>query len=155
MRSRTQGMWWGPALEAPDPAALARFYSDLIGWPVVYEEPGTTVLATSREAAVNVVFQQATDYQPPVWPPEDGQQRPMMHFDFQVGDLDEAVDEAVALGATLAPTSRRTTCGSCSTRPATRSASASTTTEGPAARPPPPACAARERLQRGCNVTPA
>ena len=26
----------------------------------------------------------------------------MMHFDFQVGDLDEAVDEAVALGATLA-----------------------------------------------------
>lgn len=63
MRSRTQGMWWGPALEAPDPAALARFYSDLIGWPVVYEEPGTTVLATSREASVNVVFQQATDYQ--------------------------------------------------------------------------------------------
>ena len=59
MRSRTQGMWWGPALEAPDPAALARFYSDLIGWPVVYEEPGTTVLATSRDAAVNVVFQQA------------------------------------------------------------------------------------------------
>jgi hypothetical protein len=28
--------------------------------------------------------------------------RPMMHFDFQVGDLDSAVAEAVALGATLA-----------------------------------------------------
>ena len=26
----------------------------------------------------------------------------MMHFDFQVGDLDEAVAEAVAIGATLA-----------------------------------------------------
>ena len=26
----------------------------------------------------------------------------MMHFDFQVGDLDSAVAEAVALGATLA-----------------------------------------------------
>jgi len=26
----------------------------------------------------------------------------MMHFDFQVADLDEAVNEAIALGATVA-----------------------------------------------------
>jgi len=32
----------------------------------------------------------------------NGEQRPMMHFDFQVGDLDSAVAEAVALGATVA-----------------------------------------------------
>jgi hypothetical protein len=37
-----------------------------------------------------------------VWPPVDGSQRPMMHFDFQVGDLESAVAEAVELGATLA-----------------------------------------------------
>ena len=43
-----------------------------------------------------------TEYQRPVWPTEEGQQRPMMHFDFQVADLDGAVAEAVALGATLA-----------------------------------------------------
>ena len=48
-----------------------------------------------------MVFQQADGYLSPVWPPEEGQQRPMMHFDFQVGDLDDAVEEAVALGATL------------------------------------------------------
>jgi Glyoxalase-like domain len=48
------------------------------------------------------VFQQAPGYQAPVWPPVEGQQRPMMHFDFQVGDLDTAVAEAVALGATVA-----------------------------------------------------
>ncbi len=48
------------------------------------------------------MFQQATGYQAPVWPPVDGQQRPMMHFDFQVGDLDSAVAEAVALGASVA-----------------------------------------------------
>jgi hypothetical protein len=48
------------------------------------------------------VFQQATDYQAPVWPPVDGKQCPMMHFDFQVGDLDSAVAEALALGATVA-----------------------------------------------------
>ncbi len=48
------------------------------------------------------MFQQATGYQAPVWPPVDGQQRPMMHFDFQVGELDSAVADAVALGASVA-----------------------------------------------------
>jgi predicted enzyme related to lactoylglutathione lyase len=100
MRSRTNGMWWGTAIEAPDPGALARFYSELVGWPVGHEEPGTTVLAAAE--GVFVVFQQADGYRAPVWPPVDGEQRPMMHFDFQVGDLDAAVAEAVALGATLA-----------------------------------------------------
>ena len=56
MKSRTYGMWWGTAIEAPDP----------------------------------------------VWPPAAGEQRPMVHFDFQVGDVDSAVAEAVALGASLA-----------------------------------------------------
>ena len=83
------------------PRRLARFYSDLLGWPIGHEEPGTAILA-APEGSIYVVFQQATDYQAPVWPPVDGQQRPMMHFDFQVGDLDSAVAEAVALGATVA-----------------------------------------------------
>ena len=62
MQSRTEGMWWGTAIEAPDPAALARFYSELVGWPLVHEEPGTAVLATARDGSVFMVFQQATDY---------------------------------------------------------------------------------------------
>lgn len=101
MKSRSTGMWWGNAIEAPDPAALASFYSELLGWPKVHQEPGTVVLAAPG-GATSVVFQQSDDYQPPVWPPEGGSQRPMMHLDFQVGDLDAAVSEAVALGATLA-----------------------------------------------------
>jgi catechol 2,3-dioxygenase-like lactoylglutathione lyase family enzyme len=101
MRSRLSGMWWGAAIEAPDPSALARFYSDLLGWPIGHEEPGTAIVAPPQ-GSVYLVFQQAEDYQPPVWPPVDGRQRPMMHLDFQVGDLDAAVDDAVALGASLA-----------------------------------------------------
>ena len=101
MRSRMDGMWWGTALEAPDPGALARFYSDLLGWPIGHEEPGTAILAPPQ-GSVYIVFQQATDYRPPVWPPADGAQRPMMHFDFQVGDLEAAVADAVALGASVA-----------------------------------------------------
>ncbi|HWD96276.1 MAG TPA: VOC family protein [Acidimicrobiales bacterium] len=100
MQSRSAGMWWGAAIEAPDPSALASFYSLLLGWPVAHEEPGTAILS-ALEGQIYVVFQEAADYVPPVWPPLSGNQRPMMHFDFQVGDLDSAVTEAVALGATL------------------------------------------------------
>jgi hypothetical protein len=52
-------MWWGTAIEAPDPGALARFYSKLLGWNVGHEEPGTTILA-APEGSIYVVFQQAT-----------------------------------------------------------------------------------------------
>jgi len=62
MTSRTQGMWWGAAIEAPDPGALARFYSELRGWPIGQEEPGTAILAAPK-GSIFVVFQQASDYE--------------------------------------------------------------------------------------------
>jgi catechol 2,3-dioxygenase-like lactoylglutathione lyase family enzyme len=96
-------MWWGAAIEAPDPLALARFYSELLGWPIGHEEPGTAIVPAPGGASF-LVFQQANGYRSPVWPPVDGEQRPMMHLDFQVGDLESAVAEALALGATVAPT---------------------------------------------------
>jgi hypothetical protein len=83
------------------PAPLANFYSELLGWPVGHEEPGTAILAAPT-GSTYLVFQEATDYHAPVWPPVNGKQRPMMHLDFQVGDLDSAVAEAVALGASVA-----------------------------------------------------
>ncbi len=101
MKSRFEGMWWGTAMEAPDPSALARFYSQLLDWPIGHEEPGTAIVAAPN-GPVYLVFQQADGYEPPVWPPAGGRQRPMMHFDFQVGDLASAVAEAIELGATLA-----------------------------------------------------
>ena len=94
-------MWWGAAIEAPDPAALAAFYAELLGWRIGHEEPGTSILV-APQGSTYLVFQQATDYRRPVWPPEPGEQRPMMHFDFQVAELDAAVTEAVRLGATVA-----------------------------------------------------
>ncbi len=101
MLARTEGMWWGTAIEALDADALAAFYSQMLGWSVVHQESGTVVVA-APEGSIFVVFQQAADYERPVWPPEEGRQRPMMHFDFQVANLDAAVAEAVALGATVA-----------------------------------------------------
>ena len=82
-------MWWGAAIEAPDPGALAGFYSELLGWPIGHQEPGTAIVAAPNGAFL--VFQQADGYVAPVWPPVDGAQRPMVHYDFQVGDLESAV----------------------------------------------------------------
>jgi catechol 2,3-dioxygenase-like lactoylglutathione lyase family enzyme len=102
MLERTEGMWWGAAVEAPDPGGLASFYSRLLGWPVVHEEPGTAVLGTPGGAAF-IVFQEAEGYRAPTWPPEPSAPRPMMHLDFQVADLEAAVGEALALGAVESP----------------------------------------------------
>lgn len=94
-------MWWGTATEAPDPAAPAAFYSGLLDWPVVHQEPGTAIVKPPQDG-VFMVSQQAEDYIPPVWPPAPGQQRTMMHRDLEVADLDAAVADAVALGARVA-----------------------------------------------------
>lgn len=101
MIERRPGMWWGAAIEAPNPGELARFYSDLLGWPVVHEEEGTAVLGTPGGMTF-MVFQRADGYVPPVWPPGPGDQRPMMHLDFQVADLEASVAAAVGLGASVA-----------------------------------------------------
>jgi catechol 2,3-dioxygenase-like lactoylglutathione lyase family enzyme len=101
VRSRSKGMWWGTAIEAPDPKALAAFYSTLLDWPVVHEEPGTAILKPPQDS-VYMVFQLAEDYVPPAWPPVPGEQRTMMHLDIEVEDLEAAVTDAVALGARIA-----------------------------------------------------
>lgn len=98
---RATGSWWGVTIEAPDPSALARFYSTLLDWPIGHEEPGTAILAPPQ-GAVYVVFQCADDYVPPTWPPAPGDQRPMMHLDIEVEELDHAVATAQSLGARLA-----------------------------------------------------
>ncbi len=61
MRSRTGDMWWGTAIEAPDPGALAAFYSQLLGWPIGHQEAGTAIVAApqgSIQGLGKVVFQQ-------------------------------------------------------------------------------------------------
>jgi hypothetical protein len=101
VRGRSAGLWWGTAIEAPDPKALACFYSKLLDWPLVHEEPGTAIVKPPQDS-VYMVFQLAEDYVPPLWPSEPGRQRTMMHLDVQVTNLEAAVEDAVALGARVA-----------------------------------------------------
>ncbi|MFF4257039.1 VOC family protein [Streptomyces sp. NPDC001663] len=90
--------WWGIVLEAPDPRALARFYSRLLGWEIAKEDEDGAAIAPP-EGVAYIAFQFSDGYVPPVWPAQDGTQRITMHLDFEVVDLQAAVAHALELGA--------------------------------------------------------
>jgi catechol 2,3-dioxygenase-like lactoylglutathione lyase family enzyme len=90
--------WWGVVLEAPDPHALARFYSELLGWDIAKEDPDEVAIAPP-EGVAYLAFQRSEGYVPPVWPAKEGAQRITMHLDFEVADRPAAVAHALELGA--------------------------------------------------------
>lgn len=81
-------------LDCPDPAALARFYAEVVGgtpegegdW-VDLNVPGGPALA----------FQAAPGHVPPRWP--DAAHSQQFHLDLGVEDLDTAEKQVLALGA--------------------------------------------------------
>jgi catechol 2,3-dioxygenase-like lactoylglutathione lyase family enzyme len=101
IRGRARDGWWGAVLDCPDASALARFYADLLGWRVAKDEPGWAAVAPPGGVAY-LGFQTSPEYRPPVWPPAEGEQQMMVHLDFEVDDLDAAVEDALGAGAELA-----------------------------------------------------
>jgi catechol 2,3-dioxygenase-like lactoylglutathione lyase family enzyme len=89
---------FGVTLDAPEPAALARFYAALLGAEVGYEGPeGALVSASSG----SLMFQAVSEYNPPRWPdpayPQQG------HLDIGVDDLDAGEARVLELGASKLP----------------------------------------------------
>jgi catechol-2,3-dioxygenase len=93
--------WWGVVLDAPDVDVLARFYSQLRGWSI-WKQDGDGAALDVGEGVAYLSIQRNPDYVRPVWPAVSGSQQMMLHLDFEVTDLDEAVARAVRLGAELA-----------------------------------------------------
>jgi catechol 2,3-dioxygenase-like lactoylglutathione lyase family enzyme len=84
-------------LDCREPAALATFYSRLLGQPITYRSDDWVVVAASS-AASGLAFQLAPDHQPPTWPhPAVSQQ---VHLDVMVEDVAAAGPRVLALGAT-------------------------------------------------------
>ncbi|MBO0609508.1 VOC family protein [Myceligenerans salitolerans] len=87
----------GLTFDVPDSHAAARFWSALIGEPVVYDQDGMAMTGGDRP----LLFQQVENYTPPAWPdparPQQG------HLDVFVDDLDAAEEATLALGATRLP----------------------------------------------------
>lgn len=85
------------ALDCPDPRALARFYSALLGLPITYDSDDWVVVAADDHSS-GLAFQLAPDHRRPTWPrPEVPQQ---CHVDVMVEDVEAATPLVLALGAT-------------------------------------------------------
>lgn len=98
--------WLGVVLGSPDPVSLARFYEALLGWPATVVDPTWVTMVMRDETGAptrsNLSFQMEGVYEPPVWPNRPGAQQMQFHLDIGVGDVDDAVADAVRLGASLA-----------------------------------------------------
>jgi catechol 2,3-dioxygenase-like lactoylglutathione lyase family enzyme len=88
----------GVALECPDPEALAHFYSELTGWPIVFSDPDWYSIGQNAEASFHLSFQRAPGHRRPTWP--DPASSMQFHLHIRVEDLDVAQRVALALGAT-------------------------------------------------------
>jgi catechol 2,3-dioxygenase-like lactoylglutathione lyase family enzyme len=87
-------------IDCPDPAALASFYSSLLGLPVTYHSEDWVVISRN-DVTSGIAFQLTADYNAPLWPdPERPQQ---FHLDVMVDDVDAAESAVLKMGARRLP----------------------------------------------------
>ena len=95
--------WVGTVLGTPDPVGLAGFYRGLLGGEVDDRDGSFVTLKVVPGDTTYLAFQLEADHVPPVWPrPGAGDQQMQVHLDIGVSAVEEAVDDAVALGGRLA-----------------------------------------------------
>lgn len=87
-----------PVLGTPDPQSLARFYQQLLGWPLRDDEAEWATIRPT-DGGTGLSFQLESDHVPPVWPPESGTQQMQIHLDLEVDDLAAASAVAEEAGA--------------------------------------------------------
>ena len=87
-------------ISAPDPAALAGFYTRLLDWHVVVAEDDWVLI--EGPGTVRISFERDVNYRPPVWPTEPDRPPMMMHLEVRVTDLAGATGHALQCGARLA-----------------------------------------------------
>lgn len=89
-------------LSAAEVPGLSRFYAELLGYAVQEGDPEWHYLASS-DGSVALSVQHEPTHLPPVWPQTAEAQQMQAHLEIRVdGDLEAAVDAAIALGATVA-----------------------------------------------------
>jgi hypothetical protein len=82
-------------IDCPDPALLAEFYKNALGWDIVYSDENAAYL--SGGGSMRLGFQRAPAFTAPVWPGQESPQQ--MHLDIAVSNLDDAENKLLALGA--------------------------------------------------------
>lgn len=93
------GRLYTVVLDTRDPAALARFYTELLGAKITTEEENWITIEDG--AGKQLSFQTSPEHEPPRFPDPAGAQQ--LHLDVHVDDVDEAEKQVLALGATRVP----------------------------------------------------
>jgi catechol 2,3-dioxygenase-like lactoylglutathione lyase family enzyme len=83
------------ALDAPDPARLARFYADVLGLEVMFSNDDFVAL---KGAAVLLTVQRVAGLPAPTWP--EGDVPKQIHLELAVDDLDASERAMLEAGAT-------------------------------------------------------
>ncbi len=86
-------------LDTDEPARLAAFYAELLGWPVTYADEAW--VSIGGPGGVTLSFQLTISHRPPTWPANDIPQQ--FHLDLTVDDLPAASAAAERLGARRVP----------------------------------------------------
>ena len=89
-------------IDCIDAHLTSTFYCELLGWEKTIVEPDW-VLVRDSKGGTGLSFQSEADYVSPIWPEEKGEQQKMLHIDFLVDNLEEAVIHAMHCGAQKAP----------------------------------------------------
>jgi catechol 2,3-dioxygenase-like lactoylglutathione lyase family enzyme len=92
-------------IDCADAAAMADFYSRLLGWEITWRDGGADaafILMRDPNGGAGLSFQARPDYTPPVWPEQPGEQEKMLHLEIKVDDLAAATDYALSIGGRLA-----------------------------------------------------
>jgi catechol 2,3-dioxygenase-like lactoylglutathione lyase family enzyme len=93
--------WTTVCIDCENADELAEFYCRLLGWQVTARDDGW-VQAGDPNGGVGLNFQAEEWYTPPTWPERPGEQTKMLHFEVLVDDIEAAVADALAAGATVA-----------------------------------------------------
>ncbi|MEV0698427.1 VOC family protein [Saccharopolyspora sp. NPDC050389] len=79
------------AIDCADPAALGEFYRKVTGWELAHSDEESA----SLNGPISLIFQRVEGYRGPGWP-DDAKHA---HLDFAVSDVERAIKELVAIGA--------------------------------------------------------
>jgi len=82
--------------DCPDPAALAQFYQELLGYRRHHADDDWVTIA-DPDGGQRLSFQRIDNYQAPTWPA--GRRPQQLHLDLLVDDLAAAHDRVLAAGA--------------------------------------------------------
>ena len=93
-------------LETNDIHALCKFYSELLGWSIVFQVD-TFIRIQSPQNDTGIAFQFEEDYIPPTWPTKRDKQQMMAHLDLgctNKAEMKNSIEKATQLGAQIADT---------------------------------------------------